>query len=638
LTANKPINLLLVLFWLLIFIALSAFSKLAQSDVGSPGFSKQILEEINLAKPYENSSWVALMGGKVRKGFFAEGYIATEDGNDFYTAKYNGDNWLKDEFLIALKNLLDPASKQAFFCNYPARSFWILNNFSDYFESTASPSCPDVDKWVSRFTHYELSLAFASSDFSQPASIFGHTFIALHRGEAEFLDGYAINYAANFEDQANSINYFVNGLVGAYPGVINITPLYKKIKEYTVESQRSIYLYKLKLSEKQKRQFILTLWERKKAKFDYLFVSENCSYAILKLLQILEPSIEVPRGLLGQVIPFETVRSVENAKLIDFSSVTYPFAKKIQNNLHRLSSDSKKLLLALIKQRITFEEWLARKQGITSLTALQYLNLRIQQDDVDRVYARKLRNLLTENALLMAESKGSNSIVQELPTYTDLFQTHLPNRVSIALKNSNIQGNFLDLNLRWAYHDFLDPVSPLLNSSSVEAFSGTFRVSNGDTSLERLDIISVKSLPNYSNLFPKKSTNFNIELTRSDLTNDKLGFNLAWGRGLSKHTGDGGIFYGLINFEWLYSSQLLHSNAIGYSSELGYNRSLSSNSRLFIKAHRKWYPNEKYRETLFYTGVNFFVNERTAITAELFSKDSTVGSETIAGMRLNHFF
>jgi hypothetical protein len=631
-------NQVRTIFSILIFSTLIFLSNFAHSGIDTNNIPKHFHKEINLEKPYENPSWIALMGGKVRKRLFADEHISTEDGSEFYTAEYDSGNWLKDEFLTTLKNLLNPASKQDFFCNYPARSFWVINYYSHYFEGTDSQNCPDLDKWRSDFVNYEFSLAFASSDYSQPASIFGHTFIALHHDDAQLLDGYAINYAANFNDQANSINYFFNGLVGTYPGITTISPLYKKINEYTYKSQRSIYFYKLKLSERQKKQFILTLWERKKAQFDYLFVSENCSYTILKYLQVLEPSIQIPHGLLGQVIPFETVRAAEKSGIIGSTSVIHPLSKKLQDNLNMLSKDTEKLLLDLIKQRITFQEWLLRKGKISNLLALQCLNMRIQEDDVDRVYARKLRKLMTQTASSTIADEDSYSIAQKLPAYTEILHTHLPNRSSITLLNSSNDGKSLDFNLRWAYHDLLDPVSPLLNSSSVEAFSGTFRINSGGTILEKLDIISVKSLPNHSNLFPKNSTNLNIALTRSDLTNNKLGLNLTWGRGLSKHTLDGGLFYGLINFEFLYNTKFRHSNAAGYSSELGYNRDLSDNFRLYIKASKKWYPQEEYAESLFYTGVNFFVDKKTAVTTEIFNTNNSWNSEITAGIRFNRFF
>lgn len=608
----------------------------AYSEVYLYGIPEKILTEIEVSAPYKEASWAALMGAKESAGVFSKEYVATEDGNAFYLALNKDDSWLKNEFLISVKHLLDPATRQSFFCSYPARSFWVANNFTINLTDLNLLECPGLAEWTSRFINYELSLAFASSDYSQPASIFGHTFIALHLGENEYLDGYAINYAANFEDQSNSINYFFNGLTGAYPGIITVSPLHKKIKEYTVENHRNIYFFHLKLNKQQKKQIIYALWERKKAKFDYLFVSENCSYSILKLLQALDPTIQMPQGLFGQVVPFETVRSVENAKLIDSSSVIYASSKKIEDHLHQFSRGEKNALMALMDQRITFEQWLKKPGKINRLATLQYLNLRIQRDDIDRVYARKIRNLLTQETLSNTNKADLFPTIQTTPNYKDLFRSHLPNRSSIALKDSNRTGSHLDLSLRWAYHDLLDPTSSLLNSTSIEAFSGTFRVQEGDTRLEKLDIISVKSLPNYSYLFPRVSKNFNISLNRSNLTDEKLGTNLTWGRGLSNHTKSGDIFYSLVNFELLYSSNI--STTLGFSSELGFNSNLSNNLRLLIKVNRKWYPDVDHTETLLYTGVNFMLNERTTITGEFRNKDNTLSSEATVGIRLNYFF
>jgi len=621
---------------LLLFTVFLAVNTPAYSEINLYSIPKQILTNIEISAPYKETSWAALMGAKASAGIFSKEYIATEDGNAFYLATDKDNNWLKNEFLISVKHLLDPTTRQRFFCSYPARSYWIANNFSTYLTDLNLLECPDLAKWTSRFINHEFSLAFASSDYSQPASIFGHTFIALHLGENEYLDGYAINYAANFEDQSNSFNYFINGLTGAYPGIITVNPLHKKIKEYTVENQRDIYFFHLKLNEQQKKQIIYALWERKKAKFDYLFVSENCSYSILKLLQALDQRVQMPQGLFGQVIPFETVRSAENVKLIDSSSVIYASSKKTEDYLYQFSNDDKKTLMALMNQKITFEQWLSNRGEIPNLATLQYLNLRIQRDNVDRIHARKIRTLLTQRALLKTNQSTLAPTIQTVPDYSDLFKTHLPNRSSIAFKDSNRVGQHIDLSLRWAYHDLLDPTSILLNSTSIEAFSGTLRIMDGDTRLEKLDLVAVKSLPNYAYLFPRVSKNFNISLNRTSLTDEKLGTNLTWGRGLSKHTQAGDIFYSLVNLEFLYSSNL--STTLGYSSEVGFNSNLSDNLRLLVKVNRKWYPEVNHTGTLFYTGINFFLNERTTITGELVNTDDDASSEVTVGIRLNYFF
>ena len=118
-------------------------------------------------------------------------------------------------------------------------------------------------EWSNQFLDYDFKLAFASSDSSSPASIFGHTFLALHKENGSYLNGYAVNYAANFGHQQNSIAYLAYGVAGGYPGIITVTPLHQKIKEYTYENQRDIFLFKLSLDSRQKQQVIFTLWERR---------------------------------------------------------------------------------------------------------------------------------------------------------------------------------------------------------------------------------------------------------------------------------------------------------------------------------------------------------------------------------------
>ena len=78
-----------------------------------------------------------------------------------------------------------------------------------------------------------VSLIFASSYLSNPASMFGHTFLRLGRratGHDDVLRDNTLNFAANAGNYGGML-YAVKGLLGLYPGQYTVMPYYMKIPE-----------------------------------------------------------------------------------------------------------------------------------------------------------------------------------------------------------------------------------------------------------------------------------------------------------------------------------------------------------------------------------------------------------------------
>lgn len=632
---NKPVKTSVrYILTLLLTTNISLCLSLEKDSTNVALINKKSLEALS-----KEASWIALLGGKAKNANLKTHYAQTEDGEDFYLQNKPSHDWLKREMELSLQKILNNESRDQFICNYPGRSLWLINKFDLPAENINFNHCIDLLTWSNQFLDNDFHLAFASSDSSSPASIFGHTFLALHRESESYLNGYAVNYAANFEHQQNSIAYLAYGLAGGYPGIITVTPLHEKIKEYTYKNQRDIFLFKLSLDSRQKQQIIFTLWERKKAQFDYFFIDENCSYNIIKILQIVEPNIQAYANLFNQVIPFETVKSVSDAKLISSTSVIYASEKKVRALAKKYSKSDQRLLNDLVIQKINYEDWIKTTDQLTEYFALRYVNWSIQKDTIDRKYGRELRTKLLQANLKNQKNKPNRNF-DSLQNYNPdaLLKAHPPNRASLIVNNSNKFNQSVDFNLRWAYHDLLDPVSPSLKNASVEAFSGTFRLENNDLKLEELDLISVKSLPNYSLLFPEKSKNFRFSFERSDLTNNKLGLITTWGRGLSIHANQGDIIYALANLEMAISSNINNKIAVGYSGEIGLNQNLNEKYRLLLTLKNQWFPGEKYNSKTLFFGLNYYLNPTVNIGLKLEFEENSVKTEGITSIRLNYLF
>jgi hypothetical protein len=276
---------------------------------------------------------------------------------------------------------------------------------------------------------------------------------------------------------------------------------------------------------------------------------------------------------------------------------------------------------------------------LTEYFALRYVNWSIQKDTIDRKYGRELRTKLLQTNLKNEKDKPNRNF-DSLQNYNPdaLLKAHPPNRTSLIVNNSNKFNQSVDFNLRWAYHDLLDPVSPSLKKASVEAFSGTFRLENNNLKLEELDLISVKSLPNYSLLFPEKSKNFRLSFERSDLTNNKLGLSTTWGRGLSIHPNQDDIIYTLANLEMAISSNINNKIAVGYSGEVGLNQNLNEKYRLLLILKNKWFPDKSYNSKTLSLGLNYFLKPTVNIGLKLEFEENSIKNEGTTSIRLNYLF
>ena len=140
------------------------------------------------------------------------------------------------------------------------------------------------------------------------------------------------------------------------------------------------------------------------------------------------------------------------------------------------------------------------------------------------------------------------------------------------------------------------------------------------------------------NEFPEKSKNFKLSLERSDLTNNKLGFNTTWGRGLSIHPSHDHIIFALANLEMAVNSSMTNTIAAGYSAEVGLNKNLYDKSRLLFTFNNKWFPNENYKSKTLYLGLNYYLNHATNISFELNFEKNTIRSENTSSIRINYLF
>jgi hypothetical protein len=178
-------------------------------------------------------------------------------------------------------------------CQFLARRAWLEKKLK--IKSEDLLPCEERLAWKKQLGATKVSLIFASSDFGNPASSFGHTFLKLinpiNAKNKDLID-YGVNYAAD-ADESEGIFYALKGLFGLYGGRFTMLPYHQKIREYINLEGRDIWEYPLALTPEEVDELINHLLEMDNSSSPYYFFSDNCSYQILTTLDTVRPDLKL---------------------------------------------------------------------------------------------------------------------------------------------------------------------------------------------------------------------------------------------------------------------------------------------------------------------------------------------------------
>ncbi len=194
-------------------------------------------------------------------------------------------------------------------CHFPARFMWLSQKLQLQPPNNTLVKCSNLRSWLTWNQSRSVSVVFATYYGSNPASMYGHTFLKLNsRKEDPLLDN-ALNYAATPGD-VDPVRYALYGLMGGFPGFFSMMPYHMKVREYSDLESRDLWEYELNLNHEERQFMLLHAWELGGIYFDYYYLSENCSYHILSLIEVARPDVSLKYRFPGWVLPAETVKAL----------------------------------------------------------------------------------------------------------------------------------------------------------------------------------------------------------------------------------------------------------------------------------------------------------------------------------------
>ncbi len=460
---------------------------------------------------FTTDSWENLLHYR----FHLTGYKSEADDPKFFFSS-DGKKNLDKEGAATLAAFATPWEKykdqldQHPICRFPARFLFISKAHGEYQKAKDTLShCQEYQRFVQKINAKSISLVFSSYYLDTPASAFGHTLIRFNKfavdeiapGGSELLD-YATNYSANITS-SNAFVYALMGIVGGFNGEFANMPYFYKVREYNDFESRDLWDYQLNLSPEEIEMVLAHLWEMKQTYFNYFYLTENCSYHMMGLLDVANPNWKLTKRTGYFAIPIDTVRVLTATPGL-VKNITYRPSKKrsLETRLANLDQEEKKILKQFIKN-----------YNIDTLSNQnREQKAKILDTGIDHIDFFKAKDILLERSEAsaikqkMLIARGQTGIVgKNLEIKTPQFaphEGHGTRRVALAENYFSKSGFATSLEYRFSLHDLLDPSMGQNPNAAMEMGRFKFlyfnknhtRSDRSQFRIEEFDLVNVASL------------------------------------------------------------------------------------------------------------------------------------------------
>ena len=414
------------------------------------------------------------------------GYFVSPDGAKHLQNELNAN--IDALFLTAAPN-------QSVRCRFPARSQWLMQQLN--LPATALPQvdCPDLDKWIGEIKPYKATLIYATDFMGNPSSMFGHTLLRLDPKDQKQLNlvSYAVNYAATVAG-SDGWSFAWKGLTGQYPGEYSLMPYYRKVKEYGDLESRDLWEYELNLSPEETRFLVQHIWEMQHVSFPYYFVSDNCAYRLLGLIDLVRPELNLKQQFKVAAIPMQTIKAIDQQGIVRETvyrpALETQLLAQARQHGQSLAQTAHQVAFAEQKQRVDI---LAPYSAVDRAKILEMayddLYLQFVARKVDVAFAQpNLRELLTLRSEIDLDKQ------RQAPERPRIDPTQSHDARNFSFKAGTVQGDeFIELGHRQAYHDLIDPQGGYRVGTQLLFWDGSIQYRQDELKLEHFDFLTVNS-------------------------------------------------------------------------------------------------------------------------------------------------
>ena len=491
----------------------SAFSPLT---IGATTFNH---DKFSVVKLSQSSYWIKL-GHYLAKPL--RGSVSTVRQGEFFLSP-DGKLDPHSELVTTVNKLYSQDSEVAKItqCQYPARYAWLESLHG----RSVNLDCPELEKWRDALDPEGMTLVFPTAFMNNPSSMFGHTLLrvdAKDQTRNKELVAFAINFAAEPEQQDTPALFALKGLIGSYPGRFTVMPYYRKVREYNDMESRDIWEYQLNLSKDEVNRVLLHLWEMRHAEFDYYFLDENCSYQLLALLELARDDLSLIKDFPLQAIPSDTVETLEKNGLLEAPKYRAAFGTRLLHQAHEIEPA---LFDAAIKAKQgnypAADEFTPTQRAAILELAYEWLNFELYDQALERdSTAKRLTQLLLQRSKITVESPFSPVPVPKVSPE----QGHASARIGTGLQTNKNSPDKMTLEWRATYHDVLDSQAGFIPGAQISFLDTQLSMdSDRHTQLDRLYFLDTMALAPSNQVFNSLAWNIRAGFDRKPMAEKQAG-------------------------------------------------------------------------------------------------------------------
>ncbi len=602
----------------------------------NPDLSKKLIRESISLNLHHKPRWKKLI--HYEKGLFG-GIESLVDDHNFFLAK-NGKKNPKSELIATIKLFLSQKSETSRQCRFPARLKFLQQHLFSKHSIKFDFDCNDYVEWKKSIDPSELWLIFPSSYINSPSSMFGHTLLRLDpkkTNKKSKLLSRAVTYAAKVNGKPNGFAYAYKGLFGGYSGYFSMVNYHEKVKEYNRIENRDVWEYKLNSTEEELEWLVAHLWELDQIRFDYFFITENCAYQLLSLLDVMRPTLNLTDPFKHIAIPVDTIRVLDQKNWIEAKNFRASDAKTFMAYANSLNEKEKKIVIdykSNSKKKLDekFQKLPIERQQLILESAYKLIRL----DKKTRKDKKKSLSLLSKRSKL---GKSLTDVIIQAPTPPE--DGHFSRRISIgtSLRNaSSTQTHTGLLDLKIAYHGMDDPVDGFDKNAQINFLHGRFDFSEDSFNLESFDILNIRSLSPTNKFLSRYSWQVSTGIDRKIIQDErKLIKHVNYGFG--KTIKSGGLFSAIL----VGAQAELDSNYQAYIqagprldiSLVHQNKKVSSE----VKARTIYLIESGLTRRLFEVSSSYHVHKNLSLNIGLKLEDSNQSNQTLESrIQLNHYY
>lgn len=452
-------------------------------------------------------------------------------------------------------------------CTFPARFKWLKEQG---LVDGNLDNCTDYQQFMNDVRPSGITVLFTNAYMSNPASLFGHTLIRIDTArQGSQMLAHGSNFGADSGTEQGVI-FALKGLFGGYMGGYNISPYWTIINTYNNIENRDIWEYGLNLNEAEKEKFVDHLYEMKDVRIRYFFLSKNCSYMILELIEAVRPELELTDDYHWWAIPLDTLKTIKDVPDL-VGEVNYRPARytKIAAQLKEMTPTQYAAFLAEIKDEKADEEGLSDDEKAVVLeTAYQYYQYKYIAKDMALAEYRK-----KSFAVLRARSRLPEAKEAEIEG-EDPSLAHDSAMIGVGY-GADRKRRFEEIILRPAYTTLIDDNFGMIRGAGVKVMESRWRYYNRQHRLVLQDLtgLEIRSLLPANRVFQPISYATDLTLKREynpQTLDEGYAAYMAFAVGKTWAVSDYFRLYGLMRGAAEYGGFLPHNQWLAAVPEIGF--------------------------------------------------------------------